>query len=204
MPELTQEQLDSMIASAVEAAKKGMYTEDELNRRITAEADRRVESGIQKGIETQKAKWIEQYKAEQGLTAEELADKKMKEFTSSLEEKERAILTKSNLLDAKERLSEVGVPKSHYEKLLSKLVTSDQESTKANIDDFISSYTAIKSELETTIKKEITKVPPAGTGGQTGTKKFKDMNAQERAEFKEKFPEQFDKELSDLETKNFF
>ena len=42
----TQEQLDALINEKVSEKTKGLYTEDDFNRKLTAEVDRRVETGI--------------------------------------------------------------------------------------------------------------------------------------------------------------
>ena len=56
MSEYTQEQVDAIVAEKVADATKGLFDEDTLNAKVTAEVDRRVESGIQKGLETQRKK----------------------------------------------------------------------------------------------------------------------------------------------------
>ncbi len=189
MPEYTQEQIDAMIAEA----KKGLFGEDELTRRVTSEVDRRVETGIQKGLETHKSKWEEEFKRKQTLTAEELASQKMKEMQETLTTKEKEINRKANLTDAKDMLASAGVPKSQYEKVVSMLVNEDSESTKANVQSFIETFTSLKTDLETQIKTEFTKVPPPSQGDNKPITKadFDKMGYAEKIKFKQTNPEQY-------------
>lgn len=75
MPELTQEQIDKLISEA----KQGLFTKEDLEKEITREADRRVELGIQKGIETQKSKWAKELEEKAKLSAEEIARREFQE-----------------------------------------------------------------------------------------------------------------------------
>jgi len=114
--ELTQEQIDAMILEKVAEAKKGLFTEEDLQRKVTSEVDRRVESGIQKGLETQKEKWERELKEKAQMSAEELAKKEYEEKMQTVTAKEREVMRKANLLEAKSMLADADVPKSHYEK----------------------------------------------------------------------------------------
>ena len=183
----TQEQLDAAVAEA----RKGLFTEDDLTRRVTSEVDRRVESGIQKGLETQRAKWEEEYKRTQNLTAEQLAAEKLREAQESLSAKEREINRKANLADAKDMLSSAQVPKAHYEKVVGMLVTENAEDTKSRVQNFIDAFLAMKSEVETQIKSDVSKVPPPDQNKTKPITKadFDKMGFSEKVAFKQSNPE---------------
>lgn len=192
--EYTQEQLDALISEAVTKATSGLYSEDDFNRKLTAEVDRRVETGIQKGLETQKNKWREEFEKTATLTAEELAQKKLEEQMKEISGKEAEIKKRSNLLDAKDMLASADIPKTHYEKMLDVLVNENEELTKSNITNFIEVFNTTKTELETKIKSEFSKVPPPGGSGNTDpvTKEvFNKMPYGEKMKFKESNPEQY-------------
>ena len=191
---LTQEQLDAMIAERVAEAKKGLFTEDELTKRVTSEVDRRVESGIQKGLETQKAKWESEFAERAKMSAEELAKKEFEDKIKGLTEKERAIQKKENLISAKDMLATASVPKAQYEKIIGMLVSDDPEATQANVQGFIDMFNATKSEIETTLKAELTKIKPpnVGDGEEAMTKeKFMKMGYADKLKLKATNPELF-------------
>lgn len=190
--EYTQEQLDAIIAEAIAEATKGMYTETDLERKVTAEVDRRVESGIQKGLETQKKKWQEEFEKKATMTAEELAQKKLEEQMKEITGKESEIKRKSNLLDAKDMLASADIPKTHYEKMLEVLVNENEELTKQNITNFIEVFNATKTEIETKVKSEFSNVKPPGSTGSSDvvTKEvFNKMGYAEKVKFKQESPE---------------
>ena len=188
-----QEHVDKLIEDAVKLATKTMYTEQEFERRLTAEVDRRVESGIQKGIETQKSKWQKEYEETAKLTAEELAKRELESKMSELTSKEKDILRRANKLEALEKLNGAGVPKTAYEKLLDKLIDEDLESTNANIDSFIGVFNETKTSLETEIKKRFSNITPpiTGTGGtdEITKEQFVKMGYQQKLELKQTNPE---------------
>jgi len=188
-----QEHVDKLIEDAVKLATKTMYTEQEFERRLTAEVDRRVESGIQKGIETQKSKWQKEYEETAKLTAEELAKRELESKMSELTSKEKDILRRANKLEALEKLNGAGVPKTAYEKLLDKLIDEDLESTNANIDSFIGVFNETKTSLETEIKKQFSNITPpiTGTGGtdEITKEQFVKMGYQQKLELKQTNPE---------------
>ena len=191
MPEFTQEQIDSLIQEKVLEAKKGFFTEDDLNRKVTAEVDRRVESGIQKGILTQKQKWEQEYSERAKMTAEELAKKEYEEKVSVLSQKEIEIKRKDNKLEARELLSNASIPKAHYENFLNILVSEDETVTKSNVENFINMFNSTKTELETTLKSQMSNVPPPKSGNDKVVSKqdFDKMGYAQKMDFKSKFPE---------------
>jgi hypothetical protein len=188
-----QEYIDNLISDAIKLATKGMYSEQELERKLTAEVDRRVESGIQKGIETQKSKWQREFEDKAKFSAEELAQKELESRMSELTSKEKEILRRGNKLDALEKLNSAGVPKSAYEKLLDKLIDEDLDSTNANVENFIGVFNDTKSSLETEIKKQFSNIQPPPTGnndnGEVTKDKFLKMGYQQKLELKQSNPE---------------
>lgn len=190
--EYTQEQLDALINEKIGEATKGLFTEDELTRRVTSEVDRRVESGIQKGLETHKAKWEEEFSKKAKMTAEELAKAELDAKLGDLSKRESEIALRANKAEAKDMLSDAGIPKAQYEKFLGVLVNSDAESTKVNVENFITMFTETKTEIETKVKTELTIVPPPkkGTGTDGITKEqFVKMPYGEKVKFKSEHPE---------------
>lgn len=193
MAEYTQEQIDEMIANA----KKGLLPEEEITKRVTAEVDRRVESGIQKGLETHKQKWEEEFKTKAQMTAEEIAQKELQDKLNQMTVKEKEIQKKANLIDAKDMLSSASIPKSHYEKFINVLVSDNEETTKANVQNFINMFNETKNEIETEVKKTYTNVPAptGGSGGKEITKEdFRKMGYAEKLKLKNEKPELY-KEL---------
>lgn len=191
MPEFTQEQLDALISEKISEAKKGLFSEEELNKRVTSEVDRRVESGIQKGIETHKKKWEEEYSQRAKLTAEELAQKELEDKLAQLNSKEKEILLKSNKIDAIYKLSEANVPKSHYDNFIGMLVTDNAESTSANIENFINMYKSTRTDIETKIKEQFSTIPAPtkANNGEITKEKFDKMGYAEKIKFKSENPE---------------
>lgn len=190
--EMTQEQLDELIKQAKEEAKKGLFTEDDVKRKVTAEVDRRVESGIKTGVETQKEKWLREHEEIARMSAEELAQKQIAEKLSVLSEKEKEISRKANRSDARDMLSEAQIPKSHYEKFLDLLVSDDTEKTISNVKNFINVFNETKSEIETKVKSEFSTVSKPKTATNSGTvtkEEFVKMAFAEKIKFKAEYPE---------------
>lgn len=194
--EFTPEQqahIDSLLAENT----KGLYSEDELNRRVTAEVDRRVESGIQKGLETHKSKWENEFREKAQLTAEELAQKELEERLNELSTREKEILKKSNTIDARDMLTNAQISKEHYEKFMNLLVSDDSESTVSNVQNFIDTFNTTKSEIESRLKKELSNVPAPQTNpsgdGVIGKEDFIKMSYSQKMEFKESNPDLFNK-----------
>lgn len=189
--EYTQEQIDQMLIDA----KKGLFTDEDVTRRVTAEVDRRVESGIKNGVETQKKKWEEEFTKTATLTAEEKAELRLKEQMDAIATKESAINRKSNSLTARDKLTEAGIPKSHYDKFLGMLVNDSEDLTTANVENFITMFNDTKTDIETTIKADLTKIKPPinkGEGGDIVTKtQFDAMSYSQKLAFKTSNPEEY-------------
>ncbi len=168
-----------------------MYTEDEFNRKLTAEVDRRVESGIQKGLETQREKWEREAREKATLTAEELAQKKIEEKSNELTAKEKEIAKRANRIDAKELLSEADIPKSHYDKFLDVLISEDADVTLTNVKNFIEMFNSTKKEIETKVKSELSTVqkPTQGEANKISKADFVKMGYAEKVKFKTEHPD---------------
>lgn len=188
----TQEQVDKML----EDVRKGLFTAEELEKRVTSEVDRRIESGIQKGLETQKSKWEKEFSEKAKLSAEELAKKEIEAKMKELSAKEKEVLKKSNLLEAKDLLANASIPKNHYEKLIDDFVTDDPEVTKRRVENFINVFNDAKTEIETKIKSELINVsqPKTGSGDKPITKEdFISMGYAKKLELKKNNPELYKK-----------
>lgn len=155
----TKEQVDEMITNAVKEATKGLYTKDDFDRELTREVDRRVETGIQKGLETHKRKWEDEYTRRAQMTAEELAQKELQEKMGELTAKEREVLRRQNHLNAKELLTDAGIPKEHYEKFIDVLVLEDSDATAQKVQNFVEMFNNTKMDIESRIKSEFSRVP---------------------------------------------
>ena len=147
-----------------QTAEVKTYTEEELNARLQAEADRRVT----KALQTAKEKWeqeqavkIEQEKELAKLSEEEKAKKQLEMERQSLE-KERLEFKKIKLeLETTKILDERKLPT----KFAKYLIAEDNEKTLANINEFQENWQqAIQSEIESRLKG---KTPQKGDS--TGT-----------------------------------
>lgn len=190
--ELTQEQLDAIVAEKVSQARTGLFTEEDLQKRVTSEVDRRVETGIQKGLETYKSKWQKELEDKANMTAEELARKQLESQMAELNNREKEIKKKSNQLNAKDLLANAEIPKTQYEKVIDLLVSDDEELTKTNVQNFVEMFNSTKTEIETKIKTELSKItPPAGGNGEQPVTKeaFTKMSYADKLKFKQDNPE---------------
>ena len=169
--EFTPEQ-QAHIDSLISEKTKGLFSEEELNRRVTSEVDRRVESGIQKGLETQRSKWEKEFTEQAQMTAEELAQKQLQEQMSQIKTREQEISKRANLIDAKDLLVNANIPKTHYDKFINLLVSDSSETTIENVNNFIETFNETKVELESELKKQYANVTPptGGSGGSAITK----------------------------------
>ena len=194
----TQEQLDKLVQDGIANATKDLMTKDDMMKEVSKETDRRVESGISKGLETQREKWRKEFEAKAKLTADELAKAEFDELRQSLDLRENELSLKGNLLEAKSKLNEAGIPSSYYEKLIGNVVNSDSEATVTNVSNLIDVYNITKSEIEANIKAELSKVPPAdnngGNGGGTVDKKgFMAMSYADKLAYKQSNPDEYNK-----------
>jgi len=184
----TKEELTEAIDNAVQKATKGMYSEEDFQQKLQSEVDRRVQSGIEKGVNTQLEKW----KQEQELTAEELAQKKIEERQSELDNISKKLSQKENRLKAINQFSEAGIGKDDYDGMLDLLIDSDPEVTSTKVSTYIDKITSAKSRLEQSLKEKYSKVPsPTSNSGEEGlTKdKFNKMSYSEKIELKNNQPD---------------
>ena len=65
-------------------------------------------------------------------------------------------------------LASANVPKSHYDKFIGILVSDDADATKLNVENFIEMFNSTKTEIETKLKSEISRVPTPQVQTQTG------------------------------------
>lgn len=190
--EYTQEQIDKIIADTKLEATKGLFTEDDLEKRVTSEVDRRVETGIQKGIETHRTKWEKEALEKANLSAEDLAQKKLQEQMEEIANREREIARRTNTLNAKDLLAEAEVPKAKYEELLDMLVTDDSDATNTNVNKFIDVFKSTKTEIETQLKSSMSTIkhPDASSGGDSVNKDtFAKMGYADKVKFKAENPD---------------
>lgn len=179
-----QEYIDNLIVEKT----KGLFTKEDLDKEVTREVDRRVESGIQKGLETHKSNWKKEFEEQSKLSAEELANKKLEDKLSEINNKESELFMRANTLDAKSMLSDAGIPKDHYEKFVGILVTDDGDVTKTNVDNFITTFNETKAEMEQSIKKQYANIPSPNQGGSKGgvdKEKFAKMGYLEKLALKQ-------------------
>ena len=192
MAEFTQEQIDIMIADKVAEAKKGLFSEEDVLKRVNTEADKRVESGIQKGLETKKASWESEYSERAKLTADQLAKKDFDDKYKDLSVRELAIKKRANNLEARDMLTEAQIPKAQYDKIIGMLVSDDSDVTKTNVQGFINMFSETKTEIETRIKSEYSNVPKPKIGGadETLTKdNFNKLGYADKLKLKQTQPE---------------
>jgi len=191
--EYTQEQYDKAIADAKAEAVNGLYTKDDLEKEVQKESDRRVESGIKKGLETQKAKWQDEYDRKNKLSAEELAKEQVAEQMKVLEDKQKELGLKENRLGAISKLAKANVPEAYYSKLIDNLINPDAGLTDANVDNLIDVYTSAKSSIEAEVKAKLAKVTPPddqnNNNGAVNKESFKTMGYAEKVALKQKDPE---------------
>lgn len=187
MPEFTQEQIDQMLVDA----RKGYIAPEDYQKELQREVDRRVETGIQKGMETQSEKIRREAEERAKLSAEDIAKRELSDKEQILVKREKEILRKANELDAKDMLSSAQIPKEQYTKLLSVLISENEEITKVNVQNFIDVYATTKNDVETRVKSEFSRVTPPTTGGTDVTTKadFNKMSYSQKLELKQNKPE---------------
>lgn len=191
--EFTPEQ-QSHIDNLLAQSKSGLYTEEDLTKRVTSEVDRRVESGIQKGLDTHKSKWETEFSERAKLTAEELAQKELQAQLGELTARELAVKKKANTLDAKDMLSSASIPKSQYEKFIGLLISDDETVTKSNVENFINTFNETKVAIEADIKKQYSQVtPPSGGNADNPVTKetFNQLGYADKLKLKASNPELF-------------
>jgi len=84
-----------------------------------------------------------------------------------------------------------GIPKSQYDKVIGMLVSDDDESTKANVQNFVDIFNSTKVEIETKVKSEYSSipVPKSGTSESVTKEAFNKMGYADKLKFKATNPE---------------
>jgi len=180
------------------------YTQEQFDAILQKEADKRVTDALG----TAKTKWEEQKKldmesertnlkteleANAKLSAEELAKKEFEDKMGELTQKEISIKRKENLLQAYDEFSKAEIPKSHYEKLVGMMVSEDENATLTNVKNFIETFNVTKTDIETKIKTEMSKINSPDKGGNESTTKaeFDKMRYSEKVKFKTEHPDAY-------------
>lgn len=180
----TPEQLEH-INNLIAEKQKGLFTKEDLDKEVSKEVDRRVESGIQKGLDTHKSKWQKEFEEQSKLSAEELAEKKLESKMEEIKTKENELSLKENTLEAKSMLANAGISKEHSEKFIGILVSGDKEETKTNVENFISTFSETKADIEKSIKNEYANVPSVEKGGSDGNVDKTELSKMTYLEIKE-------------------
>ena len=187
-----QEAIDLLVETAKAEAKVGLFTEEDLNKKVTAEVDRRVDTGIKKGIETQRSKWEQEYAAKANMTAEQRVQEEFDEKLKLIAEREANLAKQTNHLNAQNLFVEAGVQKDDYSKFIDILVSDNAELTTTNVTNFIETFKNTQTEIETRLKKQlsIVKEPDVNPDGNKSITKeiFDKMSTQEKVALKQKDP----------------
>lgn len=183
-----QEVIDLLVAAAKTEARVGLFTEEDLAKKVTAEVDRRVDTGIKKGIETQRAKWEQEYVEKANMTAEQ----KFEETLKQIAQREADLAKRTNRLNAQNMFVEAGVQKDDYSKFIDILVSDNAELTTTNVNNFIETFKNTQTEIETRLKKQlsIVKAPDVNPEGNKGITKetFDKLSMPEKLALKQKDP----------------
>jgi hypothetical protein len=165
------------------------YTQDELNKMLQSETDKRVTEALK----TSKEKWQQEYEkkieAEKKeavrlatLSAEEKRIEEQKQYQIKLEEREKEVKLRELKLDTIALLQEESLPVQFSEFLIGQ----DAELTNENIKQFKKHFSeAVESAVNERIKG---KTPSSGSTS-FAEKKLADMTSQERIELRKSNPE---------------
>lgn len=192
MAEYTNEQLDELVSQRLAEATKEMFSKEDFEKKLQAETDRRVNSGIQTALEKNKATWELEFSENAKLTAEEKAKKDFEEKLNGLTLKEKQLLQKENELLAKNMFVTADIPESKYSKVINRLVTEDVETTTNSVQDFIDMFNDTRVEIETRIKSENSTIPKPNTSKSEGgidKEAFNKMGYAEKLKFKSANPD---------------
>ncbi len=149
-----------------EGAEKFELTQEELDKKIEAEADRKLNSALekkQKEWEAQQQKAIADALAEKErlskLSEKEREEEQLTQREKKIAEREAEIARKELLSDTKSDLTEKKLPGEFADILLGE----DAESTLENINNF---KKAFDEAVNTAVKEKLRQdTPPAGGGG---------------------------------------
>ena len=169
------------------------YTQEEVERLIQSEADRRTNQAL----DNHKEKWRREFEENAKLSAEERLRKELEERTLELDKREAQIKLDANKSVARSKLLNAGVPDEQLDNMLGILVTSDSVVTDSRIDAYIATLTATKESLEATIKSKYSNVEPPKHGGSSGgemtAEKLRSMSYADMMAYKEAHPDLFAK-----------
>ena len=113
---------------------------------------------------------------------EEKAKKELEKREKELLEREKFLAKENNNLYAKNALTEAGVPKEAFEKLLGMIVNDNEDMTKTNVTNFIEVFNSTKNSIEKTTAEKYAKVPAP----QSGEVKTIDKNSFDKMSYAEK------------------
>lgn len=180
------------------------YTDEELQKLIQAEADRRVNQALEnkqkkydeelkKALENERELVKQQIADEAKLSAEEKAKKELEKREKELLEREKILAKENNNLYAKNTLTEAGVPKEAFEKLLGIIVNDSDDMTKTNVANFIEVFNDTKNSIEKSTAEKYSKVPAPKSGESKTVDKttFDKMSYAEKLKLKTEQPELF-------------
>lgn len=145
-------------------------TEEDIQKRIESESDRKLEAARQKWQQDQEAKTqdiinkaIEDQKRLSTLSEEEKKNEELTAREEAIAKQEADIAKQVLLIDAKSILKSKDLPDSFAEVLLGK----DADSTLTNINDFKATFDeAVNAVVKEKLRQE---TPPAGGGGLNAT-----------------------------------
>lgn len=175
------------------------YTDEQIRDMLQRESDRRVTEALKKAeakfseqLNSAKTDWERENLEKAKLTAEELAKKELEQKMSEVSKREAEISKRTNHINALELLAEAKISKEHYTDMLELMVSDNADVTTTNVNRFITMFNKTKNDLETTIRTEMTKVPPPKTGsGSTELTKqaFDKMGYAQKLELKNTNPD---------------
>lgn len=166
------------------------FTEDEVNRLLQAEADRRVSSALKKQEERFKNQMIEAEKL-RAMNEEQKVQYQLEQREKQIAEKEREFALLQNKYQAQSIMNEKNIPLAFAEFI----VAEDAETMMSNITLFEREFkAAVRAEVD---KRIASPAPKAGIGVSGGITKeqFRNMTLAQQAELYHQDAELF-KQLS--------
>lgn len=156
------------------------FSQEEVNKMIQSEADRRVNEALNK----ERRKNDEAYKL-QNMSTEEKAAYEYNQKLSELESREKALAQKELIAEVTKQIGEKGLPIEAAQFL----VTDSAESTKENITVFEKMFnTAIKEEVSKRIATGAPKGAAVSNGAMT-KEQFQKMTLSQQANIYKTNPE---------------
>ena len=166
--------------------KKIELTEDEMNKKIEADSDRKLQSALSEQKEQMdkdtQSKIDEAIKEQQRLSqlsSEEAQSEKLKQWEENLKQQQDDINASNMLTEARADLRDKELPESFAEML----VADNAENTLANIKEFQTNFDEAVNE---TVKEKVRQAtPPGGSGTPSGKGTVADDFAQARNKSKQ-------------------